>query len=102
MGDYKPNHPSILLYERAYPRAEIRFNLAQTATEIRGKSETKLHPVAGHWWKLPGVVDLGSSSDLRRGTSYHSLKSPLCSCVWITAFDSRRSGSGKFLSTRKT
>jgi hypothetical protein len=47
MGDYKPNHPSILLYESYYPRAEIRFNLAQTATEIRGKSETKLPPAAG-------------------------------------------------------
>jgi hypothetical protein len=47
MPDYKLNHLSSLLYESYYPRAGVRFNLSQTATEIRGKSETKLHRVAG-------------------------------------------------------
>ena len=46
MRDFKLNHLSSLLHESYYPCAGIRFNLAQTATHIIGKSETKLHRVA--------------------------------------------------------
>jgi len=47
MPDYKLNHLSSLLYESYYPRSMIRVNLAQTATELEARGETKLHRVAG-------------------------------------------------------
>jgi hypothetical protein len=48
MPDYKLNHLSSLPHESYHPLAPgIRCNLAQTATEVKGKSETKLHHVAG-------------------------------------------------------
>ena len=46
MPDYKLNHLSSLLYESYYSSRRGRCNLAQTATEVKGKSETKLHRVA--------------------------------------------------------
>src|SRR4029453_15199066 len=48
MPDYKLNRLSSLLYESYYPRARIRFNLSQTATEL----EEKGRQIAPHFRSL--------------------------------------------------